>query len=147
MQTNVQATQLVDLIQEARAGNRGRMRAGRILSALGVLFLLFDSVGKLLQVQPVLEGTAQLGYPPDVVFGLGVILFSCVLVYVIPRTSVLGAVLLTGYLGGAVATHVRVGDPLFRHVLFPTYVAAVVWGGLILRDPRLAAFLPVRRES
>ena len=106
-----------------------------------------EALRKLLQVQPVLEGTAQLGYPPDVVFGLGVILFSCVLVYVIPRTSVLGAVLLTGYLGGAVATHVRVGDPLFSHVLFPTYVAAVVWGGLILRDPRLAAFLPVRRES
>ena len=107
-------------------------------------FLIFDSVGKLLEVQPVIDGTMQLGYPPDIVFSLGVILLSCVLAYVIPRTSVLGALLLTGYLGGAVATHVRVGNPLFTHVLFPTYVAALLWGGLMLRDARLRAFLPWR---
>ena len=107
-------------------------------------FLIFDSVGKLLEVQPVIDGTRQLGYPPEIVFSLGVTLLSCVLAYLIPRTSVLGAVLLTGYLGGAVATHVRVGSPLFTHVLFPAYVAALLWGGLMLRDARLRAFLPWR---
>ena len=126
---------------------RSRQWAGRALSGLGVLFLLFDSMGKLLQVQPVMEGTLQLGYPRDIVFTLGALLFTCVLVYLIPRTSVLGGILLTAYLGGAVATHVRVQSPLFTHVLFPTYVAAVLWGGLLLREPRLRAFLPVRRAS
>lgn len=121
--------------------------AGRALSGLGVLFLLFDSTGKLLQVKPVIDGTLQLGYSRDIVFTLGALLLACVLVYLIPRTSVLGAVLLTAYLGGAVATHVRVQSPLFTHVLFPTYVAAVLWGGLLLRDARLRAFLPVRRAS
>ena len=77
----------------------------------------------------------------------GSILLSCVVVYAVPRTSVLGALLLTGYLGGAVATHMRVANPLFSHVLFPTYVAAFLWGGLILRDARLRALLPIRRTS
>ena len=121
--------------------------AGRVLSGVAVALLVFDSVGKLLEVQPVIDGTKQLGYPPDIVFGLGVTLLSCVLVYLVPRTSVLGAVLLTGYLGGAVATHVRVANPLLTHVLFPTYVAALLWGGLLLRDPRLRAFLPWRDRT
>jgi hypothetical protein len=126
----------------------GRARwAGRGLSGLVVAFLLFDSAGKLLQVQPVIDGTLTLGYPREVVLPLGVILFACVAVYAMPRTAVLGAILLTGYLGGAVATHVRVGSPLFSHVLFPIYVAAAVWGGLILRDPRLRIFLHLRRTS
>ena len=124
-----------------------RLWTGRALSGLAALFLMFDSTGKLLQMQPVIDGTRQLGYPRDSVFSLGVILLSCVVAYVIPRTSTLGALLLTGYLGGAVATHVRVENPLFSHVLFPVYVAAVLWGGLLLRDPRLGAFLPFRRES
>ena len=121
--------------------------AGPITAGLAVAFLIFDSVGKLLRVQPVIDGTRQLGYPQAVVFGLGVTLLVCVLVYLIPRTSVLGAVLLTGYLGGAVATHVRVGNPLFTHVLFPIYVAALLWGGLVLRDARLRALLPWRDRS
>jgi hypothetical protein len=129
------------------AGSRLQRSAGQALSGLAVLFLLFDSAGKLLQVQPVIDGTLQLGYPRDSVFGLGVILLLCVIAYVIPRTSALGALLLTGYLGGAVATHVRVANPLFSHVLFPTYVAALLWGGLILRDARLRALLPIRRTS
>jgi hypothetical protein len=112
-----------------------------------VLFLLFDSAGKLLQVQPVIDGTLQLGYPRDSVFSLGVVLLSCVVAYAVPRTSALGAMLLTGYLGGAVATHVRVSNPLFSHILFPTYVAALIWGGLILRDARLRVLLPIRRTS
>ena len=120
---------------------------GRLLSWLAVLFLLFDSIGKLLLVQPVVDGSRQLGYSPDTVFGLGFLLLACVLLYLVPRTSVLGALLLTGYLGGAVATHVRVGSPVFTHVLFPTYVAACIWGGLILRNPALRVILPIRRTA
>ena len=133
----------------ARPLSRSRqgLWAGRALSGVAVLFLLFDSVGKLLQVQPVIDGTLELGYPGSTVFGLGVTLLLCVIAYVIPRTSVLGAVLLTGYLGGAIATHVRVQNPLFTHVLFPIYVATFIWGGLILRDVRLRAFLPWRGRS
>jgi len=123
------------------------VRAGRLLSSLAVLFLVTDSAGKLLQVQPVIDQTLQLGYPRQVVFTLGAILLSCVIAYVVPRTSVLGAVLLTGYLGGAVATHVRAESPLFSHVLFPIYLAALLWLGLMLRDARLRAFLPMRRRS
>jgi pimeloyl-ACP methyl ester carboxylesterase len=120
-----------------------------VLTTLAVLFLAFDSTGKLLEIPPVVSGAAQLGYPASTVFGLGVILLVCVVTHVIPSTSVLGAVLLTGYLGGAVATHVRVDSPLFTHVLFPIYVGAFVWGGLILRDPALRAYLPwrVRRRG
>jgi hypothetical protein len=120
---------------------------GRVLTGLAALFLLFDSTGKLLEVQPVIDGTRQLGYPRDIVFTLGVILLACVVVYLIPRTSVLGAVLLTGYLGGAVAAQARVENPLFSHTLFPIYVATLIWGGLVLRDARLRAFAPWRRQS
>jgi hypothetical protein len=107
------------------------------LSAVAVLFLLFDTLGKLLKVAPVVSGTAQLGYPEGLVRPLGVVLLLCVVIHLVPRAAVLGAVLLTGYLGGAVATHVRVGSPLLTHVLFPVYVALFLWGGLWLRDPRL----------
>ena len=124
-----------------------RIWTGRILSGLAVLFLTFDSVGKLVEAQPFIDGTIALGYARGVVFPLGVILLSSVAIYVIPRTSVIGAILLTAYLGGAVATPVRVANPLFTHVLFPTYVAAFIWGGLVLRDERLAALLPLRRTS
>ena len=95
-------------------------------------------------MQPVIDGTKQLGYPPDIVFSLGVTLLSCVLAYLVPRTSVLGAVLLTGYLGGAVATHVRVGSPLLTHVLFPLYIAVLLRGGLYLRDERVRALIAPR---
>jgi hypothetical protein len=120
---------------------------GRAIGTLAVVFLVVDSIGKLLGVQPVVEGTARLGYRPEVVFGLGITLALCVFIYVVPRTSVLGAVLLTGYLGGAIATHVRVGSPLFTHVLFPVYLAAFLWASLMLRDPRLWAFTPWPRWS
>ena len=120
---------------------------GRVLTGLAVLFLLFDSTGKLLEVQPVIDGTRQLGYPREIVFTLGVILLSCVVVYLIPRTSVLGALLLTGYLGGAVASQARVENQRFRHNLFRPYVAMLIWGGLVLRDARLRAFAPWRRQS
>ena len=136
----------VDTTPLIHSGSKRQVAAGRALSGLAAAFLLIDSVGKLVRVQPVVDGTRQLGYPPDVVFGLGLTLLVCLVAYVIPRTSVLGALLLTGYLGGAVATHVRVHDPLATHALFPTYIAAMIWGGLILRDPALRVILPVRRN-
>ena len=147
MQTITHNQSFAGAIPTSHAGSNRMLWTGRVLSGNAVAFLIFDSAGKLLQVQPVLEGTRQLGYPEDVVFGLGVTLLSCVLAYVIPRTSVLGAVMLTGYLGGAVATHVRVGSPILTHILFPAYVAALLWGGLMLRDARLRAFAPWRRSS
>jgi hypothetical protein len=118
-----------------------RVWAGRILTGLSGAFLLVDSGGKLAQLQPVMEGSVSLGYPPSVVFGLGVVLMACTLLYLVPRTAAVGAVLLTGYLGGAIATHVRVGNPLFSHTLFPIYVAILIWGGLYLRDARLRTAL------
>jgi DoxX-like family len=122
-------------------------RTGRVLSGLAAAFLAFDSVGKLLQLKPVMQGTAQLGYSTEAVFPLGIVLLACVVIYLVPRTAVLGALLLTGYLGGAVATHVRVGNPLFTHVLSPTYFAALIWGGLMLRDARVRALAPWRRAA
>ncbi len=124
---------------------RAPVYVGRALSTLAVLFLTFDAVGKLLLLPPVVEGSAELGFSADATFALGVILLVSVIVYALPRTSVLGAVLLTGYLGGAVATHVRLGHPLLSHTLFPVYVALFVWGGLFLRDARLRALFPLRR--
>ena len=119
--------------------------AGRVLSALAVAFLLFDSVIKVLKLPPAVEGTTQLGYPEHVVVGMGIVELVCLALYVIPRTSVLGAIVFTGYLGGAIATHVRVGSPLFTHTLFPIYIAALIWGGLFLRDVRLRTLIPLRR--
>jgi hypothetical protein len=118
--------------------------AGRLLSGLAVLFLLFDATMKVLQLPEAVQGTTQLGYPESVVFGLGVVQLVCLVLHLVPRTAVLGAVLWTGYLGGAIATHVRLGNPLFSHILFPSYVAAFLWAGLWLRDERLRAVLPVR---
>jgi hypothetical protein len=124
--------------------SKGRLWIGRIMSALPALLLLMDGITKLVKPEPVVQGTVQLGYPESVLFGLGIVLLVCVILYIIPRTAVLGAILLTGYLGGAVATHVRVGDPLFSHTLFPVYVAVLIWGGLRLRDERLRALIPLR---
>jgi hypothetical protein len=124
---------------------KGRLWTGRLMSALPALFLLMDAVGKLVKPAPVVEGTVQLGYPESVLLGLGIVLLGCTVLYVIPRTAILGAILLTGYLGGAVATHVRVGSPLFSHILFPVYIAVLIWGGLYLRDERLRALIPLRR--
>src|SRR5688500_13389086 len=125
--------------------SKGRLWTGRIMSALPALFLFVDGVGKLVKPAPVVEGTVQLGYPESVLLGLGIVLLACTVLYVIPRTAVLGAILLTGYLGGAIATHVRVGNPLFSHMLFPVYIAVLLWGGLYLRDERLRALMPLRR--
>lgn len=121
-----------------------KLWAGRIISALPVLFLIFDSVIHIMKIAPVAEAFDQLGYPLSVVRSLGIIELCLVVLYVIPRTSVLGAILLTGYLGGAVATNLRVGLPLFGHVLFPVYIGIMLWGGLILRDERVRTLVPLR---
>jgi DoxX-like family len=126
-------------------GSKKRRRTGAILSGLAILFLLFDSLGKLIAVAPVVEGTLQLGYPESSVRVIGVILLLCVIAYAVPRTSVLGAILLTGYLGGAVATQLRVGNPLLTHTLFPIYIGVLIWAGLYLREDRLRALFPLRR--
>jgi hypothetical protein len=125
--------------------SKARLWTGRILSALPVLFLLMDGVMKLVKPEFVVKATVQLGYPESIIFSLGIVLLICVILYVIPRTAVLGAILLTGYLGGAVATHARVGDPLFSHTLFPVYVAILLWGGLYLRENRLRELISLRR--
>lgn len=121
-----------------------RTWTGRIVLALPILFLAVDAVVKLLRIGPVLDSFNELGYPQNLALAIGLIEAVCLLVLLIPRTSILGAVLLTGYLGGAVATNLRVGLPLFSHVLFPVYVGVLLWGGLYLRDLRLRAVFPVR---
>lgn len=122
-------------------------RFGYALSALPVLFMLMDSAMKLLALPIVLETAAQLGFPGTPAFAhlLGIILLVCIVLYVFPRTSILGAVLLTAFLGGTVATHVRVDSPLFTHTMFGVYLGVFLWGGLYLRDARLRALFPWRR--
>lgn len=123
-----------------------RIWTGRILSGLVVAFLLMDLSMKLLQVAPAVETTRELGYPASVVFPLGVLQLALLALYLVPRTAPLGAVLWTGYLGGAIATHVRVQNPLFSHVLFPVYVGAFLWIGLYLRDRRVADLISTESE-
>jgi len=118
-----------------------KLWAGGVLSGLSILFLLVDSGMKLAKARVSVEGTIELGYPESAVFVIGAILLICTALYAVSRTSVLGAVLLTGYLGGAVATQLRVGNPLFSHILFPVYFGTLVWAGLYLRDQRLRDFI------
>jgi hypothetical protein len=113
---------------------------GRVMSFLPALFLLVDGAMKLAKPAFVVEATVQLGYPEGGIVGIGVLLLVCTLIYLVPRTAMLGAILLTGFLGGAVATHVRVGNGLFN-ILFPAILGALLWGGLVLRDPRVAALI------
>jgi hypothetical protein len=116
--------------------NKRSLWAGRIISALPALFLLVDGIMKLVKPAVVVEATIELGYPESVIVGIGAVLIACTILYLIPRTAVLGAIVLTGYLGGAVATHVRVGGPLFS-VIFPVILGVMLWGGLYLRDERV----------
>jgi hypothetical protein len=124
--------------------SRRRILTGRILSGLAILFLVFDGAGKLARPEPVVSATLALGYPEWAIPVLGVLLLASVLVHLVPRTAILGAILVTGYLGGAIAAQVRVANPLFSHVLFPAYLALLVWGGLYLRDARARALLAAR---
>jgi len=123
--------------------SRKMLWAGRTLSALPALFLLVDGVGKLIKPAPVVEATVRLGYSESVIVPLGIVLLVCTVVYLIPRSAVLGAILLTGYLGGAVATHVRTGDNLFS-IFFPVILGVLLWGGIFLRDDRLRSLIPLR---
>ena len=117
---------------------------GLVMSGLPALFLLVDGVMKLFKPAVVVDTTVQLGFPEPVILPLGLALLASTALYLVPRTAVLGAILLTGYLGGAVATHVRVQDGAFPMV-FPVIIGALLWGGLVLRDPRLAGLLPLSR--
>jgi hypothetical protein len=121
--------------------SKSRLWTGRILTTLAGAFIVVDGVMKLFKPPFVVKATLELGYPESSIVGIGVLLLVCTLIHLIPRTSILGAVLLTGYLGGAVASNVRIGNPLFSHVLFPVYIAAMIWGGLYLRDNRLRALI------
>ena len=115
--------------------------SGRVLSAVPVAMLLMSATMKFLKPPPVLEGMTHLGYPERLLIGLGILELACTVLYVIPQTAVLGAILLTAYLGGAISTHVRVGDPF----IIPIVLGILVWGGLFLRDVRLRALIPLRR--
>jgi len=128
-------------LTQPRIASRRRLWMGHTLSAVAVSFLLFDSVIKLVKIAPVVESFDRLGYSPTIAREIGWLELACLVLYVLPRTAPLGAVLLTGFLGGAIATHVRIADPLFSHVLFPVYVGVLLWGGLFLRDERPRALL------
>lgn len=121
-----------------------RLWTGRVLTGIAVLFLAFDATFKLIVSPEAVAGTVELGWSEHHLRMLAVIQFVCLAVYLVPRTAPLGAVLWTGYLGGAIATHLRIDNPLFTHTLFPIYVAAFVWGGLYLRDERVRALLGPR---
>lgn len=128
------------------AREAGVSRGGWAMSGLVILFLVMDAAMKLLQLPVVAETSAQLGWPSDsaTILWLGLLLLGATLLYAIPRTALLGAILLTGYLGGAVATHARIGSPLFSHTLFGVYIGLLAWGGVWLREPRLRDLLPLR---
>lgn len=122
-----------------------RLWAGRIMSGLPTLFLLMDGSMKLYKPQAVVEATVQMGYRESAILGLGVVLVLSTLLYLLPRTAILGAILLTGYLGGAVASQVRVGAVAFN-IIFPVLIGALLWGGLWLRDRRLQGLIPLRAQ-
>jgi hypothetical protein len=144
MQSATQASEFAHSSTQTAPFSKKRLWAGRIISALAILFLLFDAITKLMKVAPVLEASARLGYPASLTVGIGSLLLACVVVYAIPGTSILGAILLTGYLGGAVGANVRVGDPLFE-TFFPVIFGVLIWAGIFLRDDRLRTLIPLRR--
>src|SRR5262245_10387380 len=129
---------MIDTMTGAVTISKTRLWTGRVIGAWLVLFLAFDTVVKILKMTVAVEGTTRLGYPEHVVVSLGIIELICLLAYVVPRTSVVGAVLLTGYLGGATATQVRVDDPWF---LYPVAIGALLWLSLWLRNPRIQSLL------
>ena len=123
--------------------SRKRMWTGRVLTGLSAAFLVLDGGMKLFKPPVVVQATKQLGYPESTIVGIGIVLLACTLLYLIPRTSILGAVLLTGYLGGAAASNVRAEQPLFN-IVFPVIFACIAWGGLWLRETRLTRVLPLK---
>lgn len=123
--------------------SKSKLWTSRLVGGLAVLFLAMDGIAKLFKPAPVVEAMAKLGYPDSASLGIGVLLLVCTLLYAIPRTSILGAVLLTGYLGGAISTQVRVQSELFS-MIFPVILGAMLWGALYLRDSRLRTLMPLR---
>lgn len=130
---------------ETNVISRKRLWTGRVLSALGVLFMLFDAGLHIAKPQYVVDAFNELGYSPDIAVPLGIIVLVCLALYLYPKTSVLGCILMTGYLGGAVATNARIEAPLFTHILFPVYVGILFWGGLYLRDRAISDLIPLRK--
>jgi hypothetical protein len=130
-------------VSHAPKPSRLMARVGWVITGIVLLFLLADGVSKVMLAVPVVEATLKMGYPEELVRPLGLILLGCGILYAIPRTAILGAILLTAFLGGAVASHLRLQDPLFSHVLFGAYVGILAWVGLYFRDARLRALLPV----
>jgi hypothetical protein len=131
---------------ETQAGpvSKAMLWTGRIMSALPVLMILMASVMKLMKVPAVVEGTVHAGFSPGLIVPIGILELACVVVYVIPRTAVLGAILLTGLMGAATVTTLRIGDPTFP---MPVVLGMLAWGGLYLRDRRLRALIPLRRDE
>jgi hypothetical protein len=127
----------------AKPPSKALIWTGRVLSTLPVLMLLMSAGMKFARPPQVVEGMGKLGYAPELALPLGIVELACTIIYIVPHTAVLGAILLTGYLGGATATHVRVGDPWFGPVIF----GVILWLGLYLRDARLRALLPLRGKS
>lgn len=120
---------------------------GIIMSALIILFMLFDSIMKFIQPDEVIEGTVKLGFQVHHILPIGILGFISIICYTIPRTSVIGAILLTGYFGGAIVTNFRLDQPLFSHILFPIYLSIFMWGGLVLRNPQLKHFILNQKAS
>jgi hypothetical protein len=137
----------MDTNTPANSGSKAARWASHVMSGLVILFLLFDAGIKLAPLEIVTQTSAQLGLPTDAGFArtLGILTLIGVVLYAIPRTAVLGAILLTGYMGGAIATHLRIGSPLFSHVLFGFYLGVLIWGGLYLREVRVRDLIPLRR--
>jgi hypothetical protein len=124
--------------------SKARLWTGCVLTTLTTLFLVFDGAMKLVQPQPVTQAMTQLGFPLHLSVPIGIILLVCTVLYVLPPTAVTGAVLLTGYLGGAIVSQMRIGAPLLSTTLFPIYFAVLLWAGVYLREPRLRALIPIR---
>lgn len=133
-------------MQKADRTHKKSLLTGWVLTAFSALFLLVDGVFKLIKPAPVLESALELGYPESVITVIGIILIMCTILYLIPRFSFIGAVLLTGYLGGAIATHLRIENPLFTHVLFPVYIGILVWAGLYFRNQQVKNFFATRSK-
>ena len=143
MRSETQASAIAQPTAQVVSNSKKRLWAGRIFSALAILFLLFDSVGHLTMPAPVVEAFLRLGYPATLGFGLGILGLFCTILYAIPRSSIFGAILLTGYLGGATAANLRVSDPVFE-TLFPIILGVVIWAGIFLREQRLGKLVPLR---
>lgn len=124
--------------------SKGLLWTGQVISGVIIIFMLFDSITKLLKLASVVEGTLELGYAEHHVVVIGILGLLSTILYAIPRTSVLGAILLTGYFGGAMTTHLRVDSPLFSHTLFALYFAILTWGGIWLRDANVRGLIPIR---